>query len=279
MYTREQHYSQNMTFSRRILVKSGKEIDPGISDTLYLVDLYTSIHEPYIQEKLKMTKSSAIDEIYEKMVYYPHFGDLIRCMLTPVCHARIEEGHDQQTAITIAVHVRKGSGGDRPLLSKQVYTINTSDYQMIPSKQHPRKFQDVIHPLKFVPEQYYIDQINKVTSSLPDRKFIVYLVTDASEPERILNTFQKHCSSNNCEIILKTGQGQNSVILDILTMATCDCLIRSCSHFAGIAQLIGNHKMIISPKKYCWADEFLVVTETNILINDSMFEKLSPSQT
>jgi hypothetical protein len=42
----------------------------------------------------------------------------------------------------------------------------------------------------------------------------------------------------------------NPTLRDFFSMAQFDCLIRSESHYSIAAQLIGNHKLVISPSRF-----------------------------
>lgn len=75
--------------------------------------------------------------------------------------------------ITVAVHVRKGGGFDPPLSSIQVF----------------RRYADKVWPLRFPPEQFYIDQIIRLSTLLNDKPLFVYIFTDDPNPLRILETF------------------------------------------------------------------------------------------
>lgn len=282
MHFQEQHYSSDIHFAKQVRVRYVSQINPGASNTLYLVDMYTFINEPTDNEKqnIKQTLSKEkefwIDEIYEHMQEDLSFKHVVKKMLKPVkFNHYIKHEDESRDAITIAVHIRKGSNGDRPLLSKQLYTLTEDDLKDVKEVKLPTGFHDVANPLKFVPEQYYINQINKLVHCFPNKMFRIFIFTDSPRPAEVLNNIKTNCNADNCIISLKTNQWQDDGIKDICEMAQCDCLIRSCSHFAGVSQFIGCHKLIISPKNYCWAYGCLIVTENNVVINDPMFEGYS----
>lgn len=282
MHFQEQHYSSDIHFAKQVRVRYVSQINPGASNTLYLVDMYTFINEPSlnekqcIQETLSRTKDFWIDEIYEHMQKDLSFKLVVKEKLNPVCYNQYITPEDENIdVISVAVHIRKGSGDDFPMLSKQLYNLTVDDMKDIVELKSQKVFQDVAHPLKFVPEQYYINQINKLVHCFPNKMFRIFIFTDSSCPDEVLNNIKTNCNADNCIISLKTNQWQDDGIKDICEMAQCDCLIRPSSHFAGISQFIGCHKLIISPKNYCWAHGCLIVTESNIVTNDPMFEGYS----
>ena len=48
---------------------------------------------------------------------------------------------------------------------------------------------------------------------------------------------------------------QDYVLEDLFAMAQFDCLVRSSSGYSGLASIIGNHKIVIVPKRAGWFDD------------------------
>ena len=116
-------------------------------------------------------------------------------------------------------------------------------------------------PFKFVPQQFYIDQVKRLSAILLDRKIHIYLFIDKDKEfvEGILAKWREALTDYKnitieCNVEKKWDE---RVIDDLYCMSKCDCLIRGCSHFAGIAQLAGDHKIIMGPDPVsnCWVDE------------------------
>lgn len=51
-------------------------------------------------------------------------------------------------------------------------------------------------------------------------------------------------------------------------MSQFDCLIRPCSNLSGIAQIIGDHKVIIRPEHNKWVDNKLIIDQVALFIPD-----------
>lgn len=150
-------------------------------------------------------------------------------------------------AISIAVHVRKGSGGDQPLSSEQFF----------------KKAPDKSWPTKFPPDQFYIDQIKKIAQQFPDTYLYVYIFTDYKNPRLLADTYNQ--AINNQKIVFdcrdSSNQETNTILEDFFAMTKFDCLIRPQSAFSICAQLIGNHKIVLFPEKAVWQGSKLIITD------------------
>jgi len=163
-----------------------------------------------------------------------------------------------QDKITVAVHVRKGGGFDKPLNSIQYY----------PESMIGEKFYaDERWPLKFPPEQYYVNQIKKISKLFDDAPLFIYIFTDDRSPLRLVDRIKKTVNKRNITFSCRNrGNVHNAhVVEDFYNMARFDCLIRSGSHFGLAAQLLGNHKVIIYPKHWQWMGRKLVIDEVSII--------------
>jgi len=163
-----------------------------------------------------------------------------------------------QDKISVAVHVRKGGGFDQSLSSIQYY----------PSNMISRKFYaDEKWPIKFLPEQYYVNQIKRISKLFDDASLFVYIFTDDRCPLRLVKRIEK--AVNKCNITFSCrncGNTHNThVVEDFYNMARFDCLIRSGSHFALASQLLGNHQVVIYPKHWQWVGRKLVIDEVSII--------------
>jgi hypothetical protein len=185
--------------------------------------------------------------------------------------------------ITVAVHVRKGSGGDKPLISEQYFDVpavlltyefidlenknNQSlakqSFATIDTKQWWLKPSDYLHPTKFPPEQYYIDQINKLSALLLGAPLYVYIFTDDPNPQELVERFRRVINKQN--IVFATRDEKNlykdRVVEDLLLMSQFDCLIRGSSGFSLASQYIGSYKIIFFPRNFKW------ITEKNLMID------------
>ena len=187
-----------------------------------------------------------------------------------------------QDRITVAVHVRKGGGYDRPLSSIQQFDghLNSVEYTQTLVGCRPHcAYIDQKFPLKFPPDQYYIDQIKKLSEMLGDAPLYVYLFTDDPNPIAILEEYEWIIGKPNILFDCQKEENRHdlNVIEDFFAMTKFDCLIRPQSNFSRGAQLIGKYKIVIHPKKAAWVDGKLIINMVKIVIcqEDGTFIKAS----
>lgn len=201
------------------------------------------------------------DLLFKRSIEDPAYGSHIRTALAlPAIKATIEL---PRARISVAVHIRKGCGDDYPLFSKQYETDSHN-------KPENLMYSDKYHNIKFPPEQFYAEQLEKLYHYLNAAPLHVYIFSDAKTPEDIVQRMQAYLA-DRCDIIFSVQQSNTinaqSILSDIVNMSICDYLIRSESHFPWIAQMIGNHKGIIRPVAWAWAWEDTYLKMTRILID------------
>ncbi len=202
----------------------------------------------------------------------------IKALLTPIFS--IESLPKPESVVTVALHVRKGGGYDIPTASKQEYDLNEEPIKGIYLKKNapvnsctdiwPIKwpysfkfieevnkfahqkthFADYVWPIKFPCDQYYIDHLRYLSKFLKDRQLLVYLFTDDPNPEVIMQRYSQALA--DCpRIIFSYRQAGNhhtkNVLHDLFAIVQCDCLISASSSFAHVAQLLGDHSILIMP--------------------------------
>ena len=128
-------------------------------------------------------------------------------------------------------------------------------------------YADKKFPLKFPPEQYYVDQIKRISKLFDDVPLFVYIFTDDSSPLGLVEKIKKAVNKNNITFACRNRGNVHyaHVVEDFYNMSRFDCLIRSGSHFAIAAQLLGSHKIIIYPKHWQWVGKKLVIDEVFIV--------------
>ena len=209
---------------------------------------------------------SKTDDLYTYMVENPSFAAEIKKMLAPINPPEVDV---PTHIVTIALHIRKGGGYDKPLASEQYYDI---DYKLLTIKNletKPRKtYADHIWPTKFPPEQYYVDQLKTVSSLLNDAPLYVYIFTDEHNTHALVERIKKAVKKENIIFDYRKDNNKHdlNVVEDFYTMGLFDCLIRSNSLYSQTAELLGNHKIIIYPKDTGWIDNKLIVYNTEIKI-------------
>lgn len=189
------------------------------ADLLYVVPFFTQTHfEP------------------EHQGFYINWNDQaflskIRNLIkpdNPLTHPAIPEN-----CISVAVHVRRGTGYDVPPLVLQC-------------------------PHKAPPDSYYIEQIQKVADLFPAQKLYVHIFTDHTNPQEILTLYQSHIQRPNVNFGY-TDPSQSTIVGDFFAMTHFDCLIRSESFYSLIASKLKEYKVQISPYHISEIDgEFVV---------------------
>lgn len=211
-------------------------------------------------------------EIYEDKLFLNHLRDMLSLknqqnVVIPT-----------QDMVSVAVHVRRPSGGDLhhgqangKLRSLQLYDvsnlINKYDFHKFRGEAWAHNIDACFH-FKFLPDQYYIDQIRYISERFNDTPMYVFIFTDYHNPQELVNCYKTVVGKSN--IIFETRSSTDLVAEDMISMTYFDCLIRSDSNFAQMAEFLGNHKLIISPKDFAWyqdkdGQDCLVVTDRFII--------------
>lgn len=250
-----QHYNKN-DYAQIIKIDNEEQLKESIQEnTLYIVHFYTTI-----------------ENIFNKALYLePEFSRLLKQTIAPLFDyepLEIPSGY-----ISVAVHVRKGSGPDKPLASVQLYDSS----QLPDDNQKPihlskplTAYADYVWPTKFPPDQYYIDQIIKISELFNDAPLYVHIFTDAADAQAIAQLYKDQIKKENIIFGFHTGYNQYNlhIVQDYCHMAQCDCLIRSSSLYAKAAQLLGNHQIVIYPAHGIWIYDRVIIDKVGIWKRD-----------
>lgn len=226
----------------------------------------------------------------------PAFEKIIKEMLCPLIP--IDPLPKPPSIITVALHVRKGGGFDKPLASQQEYNLeNTqtkgiylrknnlpgSHIDIFPIKwpagimyidavkkyiEKKNSFSDYIWPIKFPPDQYYIDQLKELAGMLPGKNLLVYIFTDDPNPEDIMERYSNQLKDYPRIIFSYRQKGNHhtkNVIEDLFAITQCDCLISASSSFATAAQLLGNHSVLMFPVHAIALPDKIVINKVGVL--------------
>ena len=224
------------------------------------------------------------------------FEQEIKTLFTPLI--LIEPLPRPENVVTVALHVRKGGGFDRPLGSIQEYEIAhetvkgfyllkncpTGSYtdvwpirwpagpkfieeiQKLYAKKHT--FSDYTWPIKFPADQYYIDQLKELTKILPHKNLLVYIFTDDPNPEEIMNRYSKALAEHSRIIFSYRKVGNHhtkNVLEDLFALTQCDCLISASSSFAHAAQLLGNHSITLMPVHAIALPDKIIINKVGVM--------------
>lgn len=158
-----------------------------------------------------------------------------------------------ENMISVAVHVRRGGGFDRPLLS------GTG----IEHKVDRSQYADGNHPLKFPPDEFYLNQIQFLYRLHEERPLYVYIFTDDKNPADLTARYKAAINRHNVTFdYYRIYEPFNyHLIHDLFFMKEFDCLIRPESSLSIVAQIIGDHKIVLSPSKSHWEDNDLIIDQ------------------
>lgn len=227
---------------------------------------------------------------------YPDFEKRIKTAFIPLIE--IPDLAKPPAVITVALHVRKGGGFDKPLGSKQEYgsqhTVPKGFYlkKNTPAGSHidawhinwpasplfieavkhymykKMNYSDYIWPIKFPCDQYYIDCLKELATMMPGKNLLVYLFTDDPEPAKIMERYSAQLADYP-RIIFSYRQKDNhhtkNVIEDLFALTQCDCLISASSSFAQAAQLLGDHHVLMFPMWAVTMPDKIVINKVGVI--------------
>ncbi len=155
-----------------------------------------------------------------------------------------------KNTIAIAIHVRKPLKNDYPdLRSRQLY--DSSKLHKLKGMGRGR-VSDGPFPEKFLPDQFYIDQVKRIQKVFPQTPIRVYLFTNYEKSQALCGIYQGAINKDNVEVVCKSESWASHIADDLIALSKFDYLIRSKSNFSQIADFIGNHKMVLSPFNVAW---------------------------
>lgn len=153
------------------------------------------------------------------------FVDELKKNIAPI--DEIEKIKIPENVISVAVHVRNGG----------TFAADTD--------QEKERC-----PLRFVPEEFFIEQVDRIAHMFPDKNLYVFIFTDHPAPVKLVKKFEK--ALNNPRITfdcrLQGNSHKANVLEDFFSMMDFDCLIRPGSHFTRFVQRLGNNKIVIYPE-------------------------------
>jgi hypothetical protein len=189
----------------------------------------------------------------------------IKYMLTPLKKPNIPLL--PKNKLTIALHVRKGDGFDEPLKSQQYYStedIPTYVKQTPITKVEKRRFSDKRHPLRFPPEQFYVDQLKQLAKDYPDQQLYVFIFSDEKDLKSLCNRLKIAINNTNITFDYRKDDPSQYIIDDWIAIQHFDVLIRPASSYSKTAQILGNNKLVIHPTKWYWWQDRLIIEEVKI---------------
>jgi hypothetical protein len=162
-----------------------------------------------------------------------------------------------KNCVTVALHVRKGSGPDFPLLSDQ-------------KNENPDKiYADRRHPLKFPPDSFYVNQLKRIYEVLGQIPLYVYIFTDYAHPEKLAKKYTQALGISDItfDFRKKNIDSDATTIEDFFFMLNFDCLIRPWSSYSISAEILGDFTIIIGPVHSFWAGTKLIIDTIELVSN------------
>jgi hypothetical protein len=105
-------------------------------------------------------------------------------------------------------------------------------------------------PLRFVPEEFFMDQVERLAQMFPEDNLYVFIFTDDPEPKKMAKRFKNKI--NNPRVTFDYRKENNShkthVLEDFFSMMDFDCLVRPGSQFTRLVHRLGNNKVVIFPQ-------------------------------
>lgn len=238
--------AKDCTSKRELWITSAREINSNDDDLLYVI-------------RDQDTSDVCIDWNDRS------FLKLIKEEIYPVDQSIKKELVIPQDHYSVALHVRRGGGGDRKLFQEDVMaTIEVWEKRDF---WHEGEYADVFWPTRFPSDKYYIEQLRALALCHPDKKLYVHIFTDDPAPEKIAEKYEK--ALNNSQIQFEYRKENNkhntNVVEDFFAIMNFDALIRSSSFFSGMAGLIGEVSYIVYPIDYWWEGRKLITTRVRII--------------
>lgn len=252
--------SEVEVFDQSTKIKTEEDIRSANDFTFFVTNFYNSLE---------------INNLYDYCYEHYDFKLELQKMLQPICKIRLIDLPTDR--ITIAIHARKGSGGDGYVSCKQIYDDNHYEIEhqiseligyLEPTSTYSYSRLDYMYPDKFLPDQYYIRQIIKISELFNDAPIYVHIFTDARSPRRVIHAYKCKIKKNNIVFGCTSREYKgNYVIDDYYNMSRFDCLIRSNSFFPQAAQLLGNHALVVYPRHVFVDSDRIVADKVGILVN------------
>jgi hypothetical protein len=247
----------------RVKIKAEKTLRNKSLQAVFLYD--------YTCDLVAESKNNHI--VLRDLVRDDSFMKSLKKLLSPTCEIPVRI--IPQDHISIAVHVRTGMGYDDNVPSASLQLYDQPNFKKEKPWNMPKNnHKDAAYPLKFIPLQYYIDQLIKISEYMPHVNLYVYIFTDHFYPDQLCKTFEKkvHNPRMIFDSYKKVGKELPYVIDDFFDMAyNFDIFIRGGSNLGLMADLIGNHKLIFRPVEVAWYGQRLVVTKVDMVGRDKDF--------
>lgn len=231
---RDQLLNKSITFKNVVQVSHEKQITADPSSTLFIIPYFT---ESEFEYELCNGFSAPLFEVEWNDSTFK--AEVAKCIAPTNPIDTLVLPND---CLTVGVHVRRGGGVDPlPMVSRLL-------------------------PLKFPPDSYYIQQIERLANIFNDQKLYVYILTDDRNPKKIVDSYAQVLNNPRIQFdYRKTNNSPHANILeDFFSFPKFDCLIICHSNFSLIASKLGSYDLLITPVHAILSGKTFIIDEVEI---------------
>ncbi len=202
------------------------------------------------------------------------FIEYLRKAISPI--EKLPLIYPPKDIFSAAVHIRKGLGFDGLQSSRQLDDPRLDQEQQKEGRPpNGRNGIDCVFPLKFPPEQYYVDQIKELAHQLDYQPLYVFIFTDHPNPSVLTYRIKRAVGLPNITYGCRQGSNRHdqNVLIDLFSMSyNFDSLIRpGDSAFSIIAHLLGDHQVVIYPTTFKRSGNCIKIVEAQLDINEKHY--------
>ena len=235
-------HSKDHTKIREIYISDTHAINPADENVLYVTnDHFMSFLKPDWND--------------------PAFVKLIQDEISPIDDSIKGKLEIPVNHFSVALHVRRGGGADRPLYQENVTT--SVEGWKVPENWGDDQWVDKIWPTRFPSDIFYIEQLRALALLHPDKLIYAHIFTDDPSPELIAEKYK--AALNNPRIVFGYRTENNyhytNVLEDFFAMMDFDALIRAGSNYSAMAGAIGQVSYEAFPTTTRWEGRKLITTQ------------------
>ncbi len=224
MHEKELHYVDYARLFKKIVVLDSDLLNStdGVESILYVVPYFP---ESKWEQNCAVSFSGGAWPFIQTGWEDKHFIAMLNAMIAPrrlVCAQELPKDK-----ITVALHMRKGGNNDTPETVTQF-------------------------PLKFLPNDFYVEQIKKLYELVGSKPLYVFLFTDDNNPQLIAEKIANELQGFAIEIdYRKSGNSDTlNVVEDFFALKQFDCLIHSESNFSFVMSQLKDYFFSIYPTSF-----------------------------
>lgn len=207
---------------------------------------------PYFGENLVEFRDNKHWIYFDVGWNHPQFKREIKQLVCPIKNGTDSLGScglKNSNSLSVAVHVRVGTGYDFPSDATKLFIDNLV-------------VTPVGLPTKFPPLPFYIEQLKNLSLLLGNPPLYVFIFTDVPDPEHIITKIRSELKDfNNMQFDYraKDNNHDKNVLDDFFALTRFDCLIRPQSNFSLLAAKLADYLIEIYPVDFVYQDKVPVI--------------------